>query len=465
MGFVLGDIGRHEDAQAATRRAIAAESDAVARARQPAQSSAQRAHAEKQTPTKRELQVSGEGQLARYNLGLAFRSKGYYAEALREYGVALERGEERDLVLQAMAEMHLLHAPAEGGAGAVRRSARRDSRRARSCGTSAASRCTRTAASPTRRRAIVARSTRSPSYAIAQNNLGVSLYHRGAADEAIDAFRTRARRASRRSSKARLNLALLLHAPKAIPAGARGVSARCLGSSREHPVAWNGVGLVLAELRKFEDARNAFARAIQARPDFAEAHYNMSFTLSNLGDFEGALRETKRALELDPYYVAQKFELAMDVEYEDPDLSIQPDLGGERRGRRVGRGLQLRSAVRSTRCSPSSRRRRRRRSARRRSQHRRVAVRDGDGLPVEGTIRPRVGGDQSRDVARQRARRRHGAARRRVRASRGCSARRSSGIAKRCGSIPTSRRAMIGEAWALVASRARTRGAADRRAT
>ena len=93
-------------------------------------------------------------------------------------------------------------------------------------------------------------------------------------------------------------------------------------------MAWNGVGLVLAELRKFEDARNAFARAIQARPDFAEAHYNMSFTLSNLGDFEGALRETKRALELDPYYVPQKFELAMDVEYEDPDLSIKPDLGG-----------------------------------------------------------------------------------------------------------------------------------------
>src|SRR5678815_997101 len=39
-------------------------------------------------------------------------------------------------------------------------------------------------------------------------------------------------------------------------------------------------------------------------------------------------RETKRALELDPYYVPQKFELAMDVEYEDPDLSIKPDLGG-----------------------------------------------------------------------------------------------------------------------------------------
>ena len=55
---------------------------------------------------------------------------------------------------------------------------------------------------------------------------------------------------------------------------------------------------MLAELRKFDDARNAFARAIQARPGVAEAHYNLSFTLSNLGDFEGALRETKLALGL-----------------------------------------------------------------------------------------------------------------------------------------------------------------------
>ena len=87
---------------------------------------------------------------------------------------------------------------------------------------------------------------------------------------------------------------------------------------------------MLGELRKFEEARSAFARSIQSKPEFAEAHYNMSFMLSNLGDFEGALRETKRALELDAFYVGQRFELAMDVEYEEPDLSIQPDFGAER---------------------------------------------------------------------------------------------------------------------------------------
>jgi cellulose synthase operon protein C len=166
-------------------------------------------------------------------------------------------------------------------------------------------------------------------YALAHNNLGVALYHRGDSDEAIAAFRV-ALEAQPTFAKARLNLALLLSKGKRFQAALEAFRT-VLQTASEDPAAWNGVGLVLSELRKHEDARNAFARAIQARPDYAEAHYNLSFTLSNLGDFEGALRETKIALELDPYYVAQKLELAIDLQHEDPDLSIQPDLGEERR--------------------------------------------------------------------------------------------------------------------------------------
>ena len=46
--------------------------------------------------------------LAHYNLGRAFRQQGYYNEALREYRLALDRGEDRRLLLQAIAEVHLL---------------------------------------------------------------------------------------------------------------------------------------------------------------------------------------------------------------------------------------------------------------------------------------------------------------------------------------------------------------------
>jgi tetratricopeptide (TPR) repeat protein len=91
-------------------------------------------------------------------------------------------------------------------------------------------------------------------------------------------------------------------------------------------VAWNGIGLILVDLEKYADARNAFARAIQANPDFAEAHYNMSFTLSNLGDFAAALRETKRALALDPMYTPQKLELAIELPHEEIRLTVAPPI-------------------------------------------------------------------------------------------------------------------------------------------
>ena len=84
-----------------------------------------------------------------------------------------------------------------------------------------------------------------------------------------------------------------------------------LADKPDTAAAWNGVGLVLVELKRFPDAKNAFVRAVEADPQNAGAHYNLSFTLSNLGDFDGALRATKRALELDPYYVSQKFALAI----------------------------------------------------------------------------------------------------------------------------------------------------------
>jgi tetratricopeptide (TPR) repeat protein len=83
------------------------------------------------------------------------------------------------------------------------------------------------------------------------------------------------------------------------------------------------------ELKRFEDARNAFGRAVDADSEFAAAHYNLSFVLSQLGDYDGALRETRRALELEPLYVPQKFALTIDLQFEDPNIAIAPELVAE----------------------------------------------------------------------------------------------------------------------------------------
>lgn len=333
LGFVLGDMGLHEEARLARARAIEL-NPSLSRAQ--TNLSLDRYNAAKfgeLAPGREErraqaMEVAAEGQLAHYSLGLAFRQKGYYAEALREYQAGLDRGEDRALVLQAMAEVHLLTGASraalelydevlglEAGSPKLwneRGVALHQEGQFREAGAS------------------YEQALRlDEGYAIAHNNLGVALWHGGTPDEALEAFRA-ALAARPGFTKAWLNLALLLFRTGRLPLSLEAYR-RALESDGEHPVAWNGIGLVQAELRRFEDARNAFGRAIQARPDFAEAHYNLSFTLSNLGDYQGALRETKRALELDSYYVAQRFELAIDVQYEDADIAVLPDLEGATR--------------------------------------------------------------------------------------------------------------------------------------
>ena len=329
MGFVLGDIGRHAEAQEVTRRAVKL-NPALSRSQANLSIDHRDTPATPAHPAAREeMQVSGEGQLARYNLGLAFRSKGYYAEALREYGIALERGEERDLVLQAMAEVHLLSGRPADALPIYDDLLKRQGSSPKlwnERGVSLHQMGRFAEAELSYMRAV----DDELAYSIAHNNLGVSRYHRGATEAAVSSFQA-ALNQDPKFVKARLNYALLLTRSALLPQALE-VYREVLTADPENAVAWNGIGIVLAELQRHEEAKNAFARAIQSRPTFAQAHYNMSFTLSNLGDFEGALRETKQALELDPYYVPQKFELAMDFEFEDPDVSIQPDFGSERKG-------------------------------------------------------------------------------------------------------------------------------------
>jgi tetratricopeptide (TPR) repeat protein len=274
------------------------------------------------------MAVAPEGQLAHFNLGLAFRQKGYYAEALREYRLAAERGEDGELVLQAMAEVHLLKKEPALAAQLYDRllASRPDSPKLwNERGIALHQDGRYNDAAESYRRGVAC----DPKYALGLNNLGVALYHVGNAEASVEAFRF-ALKAQPSFIKARLNLALLLFKKKRLPLCLEAYR-QVLQLAPEQPMAWNGVGLVLVELKKLEDARNAYARAIQAKPNYAEAHYNLSFVLSNLGDYEGALKATKRALEIDPYYVQQKFELAIDLEFEDPEFTIIPDLGGDKR--------------------------------------------------------------------------------------------------------------------------------------
>src|SRR5256886_5146779 len=328
MAFVLGDLGRHQDARAASKRAIqlnpplAGAQTNLALERYNAEGKSQQQRA-RQAP---EPQVVEGNALAHYNLGLAFRQKGYYNEALKEYRLALERGEDRRLTLQAMAEVHLLKRDFAAALELYETQLREvpDSPKLwneRGVVLHQAGRPDDALASY--RQAVEI----DREYALSWNNLGVLQAHQGDPEAAIESFRTGLQLQGAFSS-ARLNLALLLYQLRRFQLSLEAYR-QVLQTEPASAAAWNGIGLVLVELKRFPDARNAFVRAVEADPEHAGAHYNLSFTLSNLADFDGALRATKRALELDPYYVSQKFALAIDLQYETVSIGIVPEISAD----------------------------------------------------------------------------------------------------------------------------------------
>ena len=85
------------------------------------------------------------------------------------------------------------------------------------------------------------------------------------------------------------------------------------------------------------EAKTALMRAVENDQDLAEARYNLGFALSALGDYQGALRETKLALELDPYIPAPRFRLLIDLQFEEasvlaPELDVAQRVSGAEAG-------------------------------------------------------------------------------------------------------------------------------------
>ena len=324
LAFVYGDLGQHEAAQAATKRAIAlnpmlgrAQANLSLAGQVGSGTPGQNGAAPQSIPGK---------LLAHYNLGLALRQQGYYDDALREYQLALDAGEDRRLNQQAMAEVHLLRRDLAAALklydGLVQEYA--DSPKLwNERGVCLHQTGKRAQAISSYERAVAI----DGAYRLAWNNLGVIRAGETGSDAAATAFQ-RALQGERPLLAARLNLALLLVQRRQFQAALEEYQ-RALAEQPASAAGWNGIGLVLVELKRFEDARNAFGRAVDIDANFAAAHYNLSFVLSQLGDFDGALRETRRALELEPLYVPQKFSLAIDLQYEDPTIAIAPELAAD----------------------------------------------------------------------------------------------------------------------------------------
>jgi tetratricopeptide (TPR) repeat protein len=270
--------------------------------------------------------VAVGGGLVHYSLGLALRQKGLYDDALIEFRRALERGEDRYLVRQAQAEMLLLRGSSMEAValyGELIEEEPASPKLWNELGVASHQAGRLAEAQDAYGRAI----TLDPKYALAWNNLGVVRHHRGEAGTR-DAFES-ALRTGRAVSQAWRNLGWLQHLQKDW-SGAEDAYRKALAAESRLASAWTGLGMLFLEQGHVDQARNALARAVESDPDLPEAHYHYAFALSAAGDYPAALRETSRALELNPYITLPRFQLLIDLQFEDAAVPA-PELGAPER--------------------------------------------------------------------------------------------------------------------------------------
>ncbi len=321
-GFVLGDMGHHEAGLASARRA--SEINPALQAAQPDLSlDAVGAAASASTSVHGVLGIEPGGGLARYSLGLAFRQRGYFDEGRREFERALEQGEDARLVRHAIAELDLIagrHAEARVAYEALLAERDEQPRHWNEYGVALHQGGDLEGAADSYRRALRV----DPRYAMAYNNLGVALADAGEASTAREAL-ARAAELDTALVCARLNLARW-HAAHRDPLAALGILRELVAFHATNADAWHEMGLVLGDLHRPADARDAFVRAIELRADHAEARYALAEVLNVLGDTDGALRETQHALGLSPVRMQSRLTVAIDLQAECPEAVGTLDL-------------------------------------------------------------------------------------------------------------------------------------------
>ncbi len=319
-GFILGDMGRHEEAAEAAAEA-ARINPALSSLR--ANLSIDGGVIDGGVPESAVASVVEGGELAHYGLALAFRQRGYLDGARRELERAAEAGEEARLVAHAMAELDLVDGRSDD---AIKRYsdllAQYEDVARYWCEHGVAmhqSGCVDDAAESYRR---ALRSD--PRYALAYNNLGVALAHAGDSAAAREAF-TRAIELDPTLVRARLNLARWYRDNNDLLA-AMALLRELTSFHRSDAEAWAELGLVMSGLARQREAQQAFARAVEADPGHAGARYGLADVLAALGDDQGSSREMQNALAISPLRIESKLQLGIDLQRECPEALGNVDL-------------------------------------------------------------------------------------------------------------------------------------------
>lgn len=318
-GFVLGDMGRHEAARAAAEHAASLKP--ALQVLQPDLSLEVNPVAVPQSPDHPGL--SAEGASARCALGMAFRQRGYFHEARREFERALAHGEDGRLATHAIAELDIIDGRSNAACAAYDALLHETPDVPRfwnERGVSLHQRGAIDEAADSYRRALRA----DPRYALAYNNLGVALSDLGEASASREMLQ-RASDLDPTLGRARLNLARW-HMRHRDPLAALTLLREIVAFQAHDADAWYTLGAVLLALHRTGEAAPALERAIAVRGAHEDAQLALAQLTASDADRSGALRDTQDALGLAPHVIVLRLSIGIDLQQDCPDAVGMLDL-------------------------------------------------------------------------------------------------------------------------------------------
>tara|TARA_Y100000994_G_scaffold125_1_gene134 strand:- start:457 stop:1230 length:774 start_codon:yes stop_codon:yes gene_type:complete len=106
---------------------------------------------------------------------------------------------------------------------------------------------------------------------------------------------------SKTSKKHIINQAIQFHLKGNIPEASKCYQYCITQGFNDHRI-FSNYGAILSDLGKSQEAEKWFRKAIEIKPDYAEAHYNLGNILNDLGNLQDAEKWFRKAIEIKPDY-------------------------------------------------------------------------------------------------------------------------------------------------------------------
>ena len=75
--------------------------------------------------------------------------------------------------------------------------------------------------------------------------------------------------------------------------------------------AYNNLGVIYLEIKRYQDAEKAFIKALEVKPDFFEARNNLALVYMHVKRYHKALQELQEVVRVVPYNAEVHFNLAV----------------------------------------------------------------------------------------------------------------------------------------------------------